>query len=555
MHVVVVVVVVAAVAAATVSAAEQNQGPIAINSIVDFVEFSKNVNSGNSGNNYSGATVIMTNDIDFEDNRLMVLEPIGKKIGTHFRGTFDGQGHVINGLEMSVQERYVGLFGISTGITIKNVVLGPSCSITRKNEGNYTSNGHSISGVLGYCLPNGVCTITSCINMAKISFKAHIKQGLFMGSMLGNCKVGSACTVKNCINYGDIVQDGSCHGLSIGGISNGNSKIYNCINYGAISHNKKSTEKSYIGGISGQLSGIASSCVSAGSISLIGDSKLSISVGSIAGNLLESFSISFCYWDNAINYSAFGNTGTSPSACYKFNASTLELSENVTVGSYTGRSLIDALNAHTSSDKSLSLWASSANENSVSFIVNNRATPMLTANKKVVLLPSLAEGLGKTFSGWFTDKSLTKPLSGATIQQTSSELYASWGNSESSVIITFVLDNKTYVVAQERKDKVTLPEDIVSSEYAVAWFMDKQYTTELAKATTVEDNITIYGRVHSSRFVVNFFSLDGNSNELEPSKSFGDLDVSDVSDGYADELFEAYVFNETVNDDMTVYMG
>ena len=101
----------------------------------EFVAFSNNVNKGTS---YSGYTVFLDSDIDLTGK---AINPIGSQ-KKYFIGSFDGQGHVISNLQMLVSSSTYclsGLFGYTTGATVKNVVMDESCSITNSVNGGYVS--------------------------------------------------------------------------------------------------------------------------------------------------------------------------------------------------------------------------------------------------------------------------------------------------------------------------------------------------------------------------------------------------------------------------------
>ena len=112
-----------------------------INSADEFIDFANNVNNGN--NNYAGETVYLTKDLDFSSCSSSFV-PIGKSNGTKvFRGTFDGNGHVISNLKVSSDEfRYLGVFGSSSGATIKSLIVDSSCSF----ESNYPSGDDCVTG-------------------------------------------------------------------------------------------------------------------------------------------------------------------------------------------------------------------------------------------------------------------------------------------------------------------------------------------------------------------------------------------------------------------------
>lgn len=84
----------------------------------------------NGGNDFSGKTVVLEDDVDLNGVEWTSVGP--------FRGTFDGQGNTISNLEV-IGEECVGLFGSVVG-TIKNVVLD-----TARISGN-----HYVGGIAGY---------------------------------------------------------------------------------------------------------------------------------------------------------------------------------------------------------------------------------------------------------------------------------------------------------------------------------------------------------------------------------------------------------------------
>ena len=65
-----------------------------ISSASDFISF---VSTVNKGTNYAGTTIILDSDLSLAGK---TFEPIGNTTYS-FRGTFDGQGHVISGLVIS----------------------------------------------------------------------------------------------------------------------------------------------------------------------------------------------------------------------------------------------------------------------------------------------------------------------------------------------------------------------------------------------------------------------------------------------------------------------
>ncbi|MDR2822688.1 MAG: InlB B-repeat-containing protein [Acholeplasmatales bacterium] len=82
-------------------------------------EFAINVNFGNS---YQGGTVNLTNDIDLQNDLANNYIVIGDKNINPFKGTFNGNGHVINNIHNNTISQG-GLFGFLNGAVIKNLTI------------------------------------------------------------------------------------------------------------------------------------------------------------------------------------------------------------------------------------------------------------------------------------------------------------------------------------------------------------------------------------------------------------------------------------------------
>ena len=70
-------------------------------------------------------------------------------------------------------------------------------------------------------------------------------------------------------------------------------------------------------------------------------------IGSVVGYINSYTTISYCYITSKLSsYSKYGyRTPSSESYILTYNSTTFELDETVSIGSYTGTSLIDVLNA------------------------------------------------------------------------------------------------------------------------------------------------------------------------------------------------------------------
>ena len=102
---------------------EQVNGVYQIGDAKNLTIFSTMVNGG-----ANKANAVLTADIDMTEYSAMYL-PIGNE-NSKYSGIFDGQGHCISNLNVSLNSGHVGMFGfIQSPATIKNFILDESCSI------------------------------------------------------------------------------------------------------------------------------------------------------------------------------------------------------------------------------------------------------------------------------------------------------------------------------------------------------------------------------------------------------------------------------------------
>ena len=146
----------------------------------------------------------------------------------YFAGTLDGQGHVIRNLVYENRTggnmvAVTGLFGITKGATVKNLILDESCSFTYSG----TANDNRTGAIIGWA--NGSNTIDNCLSLAAVNGKNHT------GGIVGQYP-GSASTllrIVNTTNAGPVTGAGAAGG--IGGYMQGPLEIVNCRNAGDVS--------------------------------------------------------------------------------------------------------------------------------------------------------------------------------------------------------------------------------------------------------------------------------------------------------------------------------
>lgn len=171
-----------------------------------------------------------------------------------FCGTFDGNGHTINGsfvINKPINKQTYGLFGTITGnAVIKNLVNKANITV------NETEANTIVGSIIGRIRDGG--KVVNCSNYGIIESK-----GDAIGGIVGNITLNKANTtavVEACINKGDIKSSYSAGNTYLGGIvgtqnfiidvATTNSKIVGCsCNDVTISSSQTELAKLFVGGI------------------------------------------------------------------------------------------------------------------------------------------------------------------------------------------------------------------------------------------------------------------------------------------------------------------
>ncbi len=289
-----------------------------IASAADLKEFASLVKSGGDLTKFMvDGVVVLGIDIDLGGEE---WTPIGEGTATNagainagstpFTGTFDGKGHTVDNFKVSVATDAAtgyaaGLFGILSGATVKDVVIGSKAVFEGKSEGiTY------MGGVAGFALNS---TIDGCTNKATMSLTAAkdaIREclGGIVGELYTGEGEGLASYIKNCVNEGSITSTNNINannggnGLSVAGIvgftdgknfgyvqsctnkvaiaaeatrlagivasANANTKVESCVNEGKISGLDVKASNSRIAGIcsAGSTDDVFSGCINRGDI-------------------------------------------------------------------------------------------------------------------------------------------------------------------------------------------------------------------------------------------------------------------------------------------------
>lgn len=155
---------------------------------------------------FTGKTVKIAEGVTTIDLNNEPWTPIGSTSNTAFKGTFNGSGCHITGLNVNVDTNYAGLFGYISSSTVSN--LRVSGSVTGKIH---------VGGIVGQCMSS---TIENCIF-------SGTAEGINVGGIAGMC--GNSTKIIGCYTTGSVKASGA-RGLddySAGGIAG--TTIYNTI--------------------------------------------------------------------------------------------------------------------------------------------------------------------------------------------------------------------------------------------------------------------------------------------------------------------------------------
>ena len=171
-------------------------GVYQIGTAEDLVAFAELVNGGENA-----ANAVLTTDIDMSAESANFL-PIGKE-GCIYTGTFDGQGHRIKNLSISLEQDCVGLFGvIQSPAVIKNFIFDESSSIDC--TGYYC-------GIVGRARKGG-----GAITLEKLGMEGSIHLTGWNGGAIVGQSYGDALLISDCYVTGDLTADAGYSGALTG---------------------------------------------------------------------------------------------------------------------------------------------------------------------------------------------------------------------------------------------------------------------------------------------------------------------------------------------------
>lgn len=192
-------------------------------STADQLKLFRDIVNGAGGQTQNrGAYAVLTADIDLNNEP---WTPIGPDRDSAYTGTFDGQGHTVKNLSVTVnvQPGRAGLFGCVKDGTIRKLTVAGSVSCTA-NQG-------WCGGIAGYAMDE---TIENCASLCTVSCTGLDAR---VGGIVGLVDYNSrTLIIRDCYNIGKITGRSDNGSGDAGGICGFymNGKISNCYNVGEI---------------------------------------------------------------------------------------------------------------------------------------------------------------------------------------------------------------------------------------------------------------------------------------------------------------------------------
>ncbi|MDD2576383.1 MAG: T9SS type A sorting domain-containing protein [Bacteroidales bacterium] len=188
--------------------------PYLISTKAHLIELANRVNgNGFTVNNFSGKYFKMMNDIDMSVSG--TFNPIGNASNRTFRGNFNGDGHIIYNLTLSITN-YVGLFGNILNATIENIGIDSTCSFTCISGESSTYYGGTL---VAYARSSN---INSCYSLAKIT--SGTNHYWVIGGLIGGAY---GVSINNCYARAEILTTTYVYNTRFGGLIG---ETYNNIN-------------------------------------------------------------------------------------------------------------------------------------------------------------------------------------------------------------------------------------------------------------------------------------------------------------------------------------
>ena len=284
----------------------QTDGAYQIGTAEELAWLAMNVNNGTA----ASANAVLTADIDLNNKEWI---PIGN-ITNKYAGTFDGKGHTVKNMSITVVERAIGFFGAVVDGNIKNLTVSGNIIISGYNDSSTKS--YYIGGIAGNLQGN----ISNCTSEVNINITDYKVKNSYYGGICGGFGIRkktftmTACTNKgniyvevnpNDAQYGNAIASGIT-GSFVG--SSADSKIEACRNLGNVTLKLTGWGKAKAAGIVASMSygnGLTTpinACYNAGKVEteLVGSwggcTLIGASLAIFPATLKEEYNPTNCYY-------------------------------------------------------------------------------------------------------------------------------------------------------------------------------------------------------------------------------------------------------------------
>lgn len=243
----------------------------------------------------TAAKAVLLNDIDMTGRSTWL--PIGTE-SKPYTGTFDGQGHTIKNIAVKTNKSYSGLFGKTSGATIKGFQVSGIITV---------AEGTTEHGTVGYAENTTITDVHSSLNITANKANNDTRH---LGGIAGS--MASSSTITRCSYNGTLTDAGTNTVGGIVGYADGSSnKISYAINYGTV---KSTGAETNTGGILGYVNHAGfkiSYCANVGTVT--GNSGYA---GQIVGRQVQAMSTppSNLYYLEEGSLAAFGTNTNETSA-------------------------------------------------------------------------------------------------------------------------------------------------------------------------------------------------------------------------------------------------
>lgn len=256
--------------------------PYQISTVAELKELRDSVNSGTD---YDGKYFKLVNNLDLAGESWtpigVYMEDESVNLGNPFKGSFNGGGKTISGLNINSQNN-AGLFGYLYDADISSVAVK---GIVQGNQ--------NAGGIAGYSRNS---RIMYCVNYCAVTGNTDNTGGI--AGYIHKVDDDIEASVKNCYNKGVIIGTGDTGGI-VGESLNGG-VIENCYNVGAVTGTEMNT-----GGIVGYENGRSTvlRCYNYANV------KGASGTGEIIGRRAYDAKTDYCYYLEGGESEAIGNVG------------------------------------------------------------------------------------------------------------------------------------------------------------------------------------------------------------------------------------------------------